>query len=68
MSALQLVRGYSSSLLLQPHKVIDEKLMEAHICTESTRAVEKLMRSKDKSRLNPGLMKQGIQVYVFYKS
>lgn len=44
MSSLQLVRGYSSSLLGVPRHIVDQELLTAHIALESTRDLEKLMR------------------------
>lgn len=68
MSSYQLARGYSPSVLGIPSQVVSQDILDAYVERESTRALEKIMRAKDNTTIEPEQLATGTDVYVFYKS
>lgn len=59
LSAFQLARGHTPSVLGMPSNIISSEILTAHVEREATRAAVRVMRSKlpktvDQSPLTPG--------------
>lgn len=68
MSAFQLSRGYTPSILGIPHKVVSQNMLEAHIEREAMRAFERIKHSNVSSPVCKEEVSLGMVILVFYKS
>lgn len=68
LSAFQLARGYSPSVIGIPSSVVPEYMLEAHIENVANRAVNTILRSRNHVTLRASQLPSGTDVWVFYKS
>lgn len=68
LSAFQLAKGYSPSVLGMPSRDVSQELLDAHIEAVSIRAVQKVMRCKAPSVQPHTSFKPGMRIWVFYKT
>lgn len=68
MSAFQLARGFTPSILGIPRQIVSQELLDVHVERESLRALEKIMRSKTPGVLDKDQLAPGTDVFVYHKS
>lgn len=66
MSAFQLPRAFTPSILGIPRSIVSEELLKAHVEMEATRAIEKFMRSRIPNVPDSRLLRPGTEVFIFY--
>lgn len=68
LSAFQMARGYTPSVLGIPSTVVSQDLLDAHIETTAIRAIQRTKRAKDNGVEPKSTFNRGDRVWVFYKS
>ena len=68
LSSFELVRGYSPSVLGLPKTEVSEQLFQAHIEQTSTRALQRLIKSRVHETPPPHIFKPGAPVWICYNS
>lgn len=68
LSAFQLAKGYSPSVLGVPRSIVTAELLEAHIQTEATRTIHKVMTSRIPSYVEKDALKPDDHIFIYYKS
>lgn len=68
LSAFELARGYSPSIVGIPSTVVPREMVEAHVENTANRAIHKILRSRGPSNIKESHLGQGTPVWVFYKS
>lgn len=68
LSAFQLARGYAPSILGIPSSVVTIDILNAHVAVVATRALHRVMKSRDNNVQAKEAFKKGDQVWVFFKT
>lgn len=68
LSAFQLTRGYSPSILGSPSKLINQQMLNAHKHQAAIRALHRLLRSRNPKVIDKTAIKPGDEVLFFYNS
>lgn len=68
MSAFQLARGYTPSILGIPHKVVSRELLSADMAREAMRALERIKHSNMSATVCKDDLSPGMVILVYYKS
>lgn len=68
LSAFQLARGYSPSVLGIPWTIVPEELFNAHIEHAANRAVHRILRSRSPGTVRAENLTPGTRIWAFYKS
>lgn len=68
LSAFQLARGYAPSILGITSSVVNAELLEAHIETVATRAIQKAMKYRNNNVIPSNKFNEGDRVWIFYKT
>lgn len=68
MSAFQLARGFTPSILGIPRAIVSGELLDAHVERESIRALERIMKSKSPETIDHGQLTPGTKIATFHKS
>lgn len=68
LSAFQLARGYSPSILGVPSSKVPADLMQAHIEMKSIRAIQKVLKGRAAHTVPPSALYPGRAIWVFYKT
>ena len=66
LSAFQLARGYSPSILGMAAKAVTPELLEAHKQTVASRAIQKVLRSRRNTLIPPGMLEPGNEIWVYF--
>lgn len=67
MSAYQMARGHTPSIFGIPRQMISQYVINAHIERESTRSIERLIKSKVSKTVNTAILTPGMKILVYYK-
>lgn len=68
LSSYQMVRGYSSSIIGLPAKIVPAKLFEAHIQLTAHRALMKALSSRVPRLLTQDELQAGTKIWVYYNT
>lgn len=68
LSAFQLARGFAPSILVIPNSMVTKEILDAHVESKSTRAIQKLMDSRTPHTIPRHLLKPGTPVFIFHRS
>lgn len=68
MSAFELTRGYTPSILGKGSQAVTEEMLKAHKQQEAVRAIHRLLRSRNPKVINCTAIKEGDKVLYYYNS
>lgn len=68
LSAFELARGFSPSVLGIPARIVTSELLQAHKDQQATRALQRLMRSRPIPDMPPNNLRVEEPVFFYYKS
>lgn len=68
LSAFELAKGYTPSILGIPARHIPEDVMKAHVEISANRALQKVLKSRVPRVVPPSMLHTGREIWVFYKS
>lgn len=68
LSAFQLARGYTPSVLGLPPTIVTQDILDAHCEQVALRAIQKLLRSRNNHTIPANILKPGTDVFVFYNT
>lgn len=66
--AFELAKGYVPSIYVNPSRLIPENILIAHKQQEATRALNRMLRTRERKILSANDIKRGDKVLYYYNS